>query len=774
MHNIMSRHLLVFQLWFVTFWMSSFATAAVVDFVPWVRPSGKINEEWNMPASNAPPGDARRMLMTTSESFEHVFTELNKYSTASETAHLPGYFSQCLLDFAVLLNKPGDNVFQASLGLEAIDALGKPGSNVLYGNLQLLGGFDECFNIGEDLIKYWLVPMNFTVIITPDIPPIPFHLGMCIPRSCNQSSAADLGYFVNVSNAYLQNLTTNYGLVADYDNVATTSTKTMPLNTGAIIMIVVCVMFLALAVAGSLFHLGINIFKTLMSKQKVSVLNCDLQPHSEKAPLLGQSCQDGSAVQSSKFMAYLEKHLEFITAFSVFKNVTMILSTKQPSTAITSLNGIRVISMFWVILCHTYVWGYGYSTNPLYIAYHSAPRFSTQVIVNGFFSVDSFFFLSGLLVAYLTLREMERKNGRFPFITYYLHRYLRLTMVYAFLLFFWWNLTMYLGNGPMWESSLGVNSINYQACNKYWWTNLLYINNFHPWELNNSCMGWSWYLANDMQFYVLAPLILIPLYYIFPAGLVVSGAFLAVVFVANGAIAGTQQFSANMLLPAPHNANQFDDIYTKPYCRAAPYIVGLVLGFMLYKKIKISVHWLADWFIYIVIWLVAAGCCFSVVYGLYNSFHGHHLTLAENVSYIMFSRFVWSCGLALIVFACHNGYGWVINEFLSMKMWVPLSRLSYTAYLIHPIVLSVFFSSTRNPYTYTNYTIAVYAVAMVVLSYGAAGVVAVFVEFPLSNLEMAIFKAIGLKPRSSVRQIQTNTRSPETLIESEKNINIQE
>ena len=40
-------------------------------------------------------------------------------------------------------------------------------------------------------------------------------------------------------------------------------------------------------------------------------------------------------------------------------------------------------------------------------------------------SVDTFFFMSGLLVAYGVLREAERTNGRVNWILYYVHRFLR-------------------------------------------------------------------------------------------------------------------------------------------------------------------------------------------------------------------------------------------------------------------------------------------------------------------------------------------------------------
>ena len=44
---------------------------------------------------------------------------------------------------------------------------------------------------------------------------------------------------------------------------------------------------------------------------------------------------------------------EFLMCFSLYTNGYKILSTKQPPGALTCLNGIRFISMLWVILGHT-------------------------------------------------------------------------------------------------------------------------------------------------------------------------------------------------------------------------------------------------------------------------------------------------------------------------------------------------------------------------------------------------------------------------------------
>ena len=689
--------------------------------------------------------DVARVMATVSDSFRQRLL-----------THAQGVGeSQCQEDFSTLFKmKDGSN---ASKGTEALDALGKPGPYILQGNLHLTGSFDECLAIGEGLTQFCGV--SLTLVVYEVYPLVPFNMDICVPKSCN---VTDLESYISEVNTILAALPAPYknysiALTLPY-NINCQKTKGVPYSPGAVAMIAVCALFLALAVVGTCVDRSVQCLRELAEKPEISALlrrrrrGPTHHGNGEHSPLLGGG--GGGGGNKRDIFASLEKPLEFITAFSVYKNVSMILSTKQPPTAITSLNGIRVISMFWVILGHTHLWPLmsGSLTNPIYVLDHYTHRFSFQPIINGFFSVDSFFFLSGCLVSYLTLREMERKKGRFPFLTYYLHRYLRLTMVYAFLLFFWWNLTVHLGNGPEWRAALGEDSSAQKQCSKYWWTNLLYINNLYPWELAKECMGWSWYLANDMQFYVLAPIILIPLYHFFPVGLVISHVFIAATVATNGVIAGTKHFQANMFQEANSgDSGESDDIYVKPYTRAAPYLVGLVLGFVLYKRVQIKIHWLVDWLIYRAMWIVAAGCCFSVVYGLYSTWDRGHATTAENVLYFMLSRYVWAVGLALIVFTCHNGHGSFVNSFLSMKLWIPLSRLTYTAYLVHPIVLTVIFASLREPFTYTDYTLVVYSVAMVVLSFGAAGVVAVFVEFPLSNLEMAVFKAVGLRLREGTR-----------------------
>ena len=43
-----------------------------------------------------------------------------------------------------------------------------------------------------------------------------------------------------------------------------------------------------------------------------------------------------------------------LLAFSIYTNTAKILDTKQPAGSLTALNGVRFISMTWVILGHVF------------------------------------------------------------------------------------------------------------------------------------------------------------------------------------------------------------------------------------------------------------------------------------------------------------------------------------------------------------------------------------------------------------------------------------
>ena len=640
---------------------------------------------------------------------------------------------ECKAGAARILNST-DAATGLPLIVRMIDAMGKPGAGYFDGNFYASGAYDECLDIGPGDAEYCTGTLN----LTSKKLPLAWSYSFCVPHGCTPE---DIAIAVSV---------VTFGLtVVNASQTRCMSTRKPPFTAGAIVMIFVCFLFACLVMGATLLD---YIWQNLTKNEKYE--SRQIQDKSEETPLV---TKPSPATKSSRRFN-LE---ELITTFSLFKLLPQILSTKQPPSAITSINGLRVISMFWVILAHTHFIVLETGLDNIYRLEATLSRFSFQPIGNAFFAVDSFFVLSGLLVAYLTMRQMKRKNGRFPFVTYYLHRYLRLTPTYAFVLFFIWVLSMYLADGPLYSAALGVDSAIHRSCNKYWWTNLLYINNLYPWKFNDECISWSWYLANDMQFYILSPLILIPLYYFFPIGIAISALVIIKCFVITGALAGIYDHQANQLsnLAYDYSTNESDIVnytnllYVKPWHRVAPYIVGLILGYVLYRlRLPTSKSYVyIKYVVFSVMWILSGIFLFSTLYGLYFQWHGHVPTKFENVFYITFSRFAWSLGLAFIVCICHYGYGGIVNQFLSMNFWIPLSRLSYNAYLLHPFIILVILGSERKAFNYQDYNLVVYSIGMVVLSFGAAAVVSVFVEFPIGNLEQVIFKMAGLSRHESAR-----------------------
>ncbi|XP_067686161.1 O-acyltransferase like protein-like [Haliotis asinina] len=447
--------------------------------------------------------------------------------------------------------------------------------------------------------------------------------------------------------------------------------------------------------------------------------------------------QQPRTVDKERDQKYKPKLLErVLLCFSAVSNGEKILSVKRSPASITCLHGIRVLSIGWVILGHTYIYTMSNAGNPKSLL-KLIKGFSFQIMMNATLSVDSFFVLSGLLVTYLFLKETEKAGGLKVkhMVMYYVHRYLRLTPVYAYAMFVYTFLVSHLADGPTW-----VGPYDKKSCETHWWTSLLYINNVY--EPAKQCMGWGWYLANDMQFYVVAPLALVP-WALSPTR---AGTTAGKIFKAAGitVVIGYLICSVATTASLVHKYNvdlftnpllYFDKVYQKPWCRIGTFAIGMMLGYILHalksRDVKMSpflqgVGWLLA--------LVAAGACTLSTYDA-NAEGRPGWGVEARTAHETLYRPVWGLILAWVIFMCCKGKAGIVDWMLSWDWWQPLSRLTYGAYLVHLMFIQTETATARSLFNFTSGYIVYRFFGYTCMSFIFSFLLAILVEAPLLQLE---------------------------------------
>ena len=412
-------------------------------------------------------------------------------------------------------------------------------------------------------------------------------------------------------------------------------------------------------------------------------------------------------------------------------NSDMNNGNRYSEKQISSIHGLKVISMFWIIGGHSYSFAmqWLFFQNSQDIEYDSKMIIS-QIYANTNFSVDCFFFTSGLLVGYAVFKEL-RRCGRLNYFQFYLHRYIRMTPLMMIIIGFCVTLLKYMGSGPTWVESTTMFD---KWCQNNWWINSLYLHNFINRE--NMCLSHSWYSAVDMQLYFISPLILIPLFW-FPFW----GILLIVLLLTGSMIITATLTIVNHYPPVPYLTNitsrealdgYYGWIYIKPWCRIGPYLIGISIAYLIYlhnNKPKIKKRFVVmGWFLAL---LLNAG----ILLAMFPAINGYPLSDAVAGLYSATSRTLWSIGLAWIVYACVTGHGGIVNSLLSWKPFIPLSRLSYSAYLIHPVIIACFYGSRETTFHFSHYLMVYFILGNIVITYVISFGLAVFFEAPIAALE---------------------------------------
>ncbi|XP_029174811.1 nose resistant to fluoxetine protein 6-like [Nylanderia fulva] len=379
------------------------------------------------------------------------------------------------------------------------------------------------------------------------------------------------------------------------------------------------------------------------------------------------------------------------TVFSLYTNGKNLLKTDRRKDSIGCIDGIRFISLCWIIYGHTYFMeAVGVKINLAQI-----PRmhyeWNNMLVLNGNIVTDTFFLLSSTLLSYTELLKKKRNvsiqketKWHFDLVGLYSHRYIRLTPAYAMMIGFYATLFYKLGSGLNWDTWVGSN-VNF--CRENWWTNLLYINNLV--NVPNMCMSQSWYLATDMQLVWLSPLVLYPMlkfrscfFILILIIYFISSIIVPFVITYLHGLTGTMLYYKDQM----DVAQVYLEIYIKVYSRFGPYIIGLGLGYILYKTRSNPVK-LRVWQV-ICGWLIAILIGLSSVFGPRGMyFEDHVYNVLEASFYAGFHRQIFALSVSWIIFCCVNGYAGPVNHFLSWSGWIPLSKLCYCAYLCHYIFL---------------------------------------------------------------------------------------
>ncbi|CAG2066144.1 unnamed protein product [Timema podura] len=122
-------------------------------------------------------------------------------------------------------------------------------------------------------------------------------------------------------------------------------------------------------------------------------------------------------------------------------------------------------------------------------------------------------------------------------------------------------------------------------------------------------------------------------------------------------------------------------LYDPPWTRIGPYIVGMVTGYLV---VKLNGCLPLSKCTVVLAWIVGSAFNLASLFGLYD----RNISPFTAAIYVALSRTAWGIGLSWLVVACCTNNAGFINRILSFPGWVPLSRLTYCAYLLNPMLMN--------------------------------------------------------------------------------------
>lgn len=145
----------------------------------------------------------------------------------------------------------------------------------------------------------------------------------------------------------------------------------------------------------------------------------------------------------------------FFYSFNPIINLQKLVTVKEGGDqTLTVLNGVRVISICWVIIGHAFTFIQFVPILNIQTMYSLFDHHLFALVPGGLYAVDTFFFLSGFLSCYLLAVKAYPKKGKINWLLVYFHRYYRLIFPVVFVTFFSMFVIQFLADGPFYRRGL--------------------------------------------------------------------------------------------------------------------------------------------------------------------------------------------------------------------------------------------------------------------------------------------------------------------------------
>ncbi|GAB0098837.1 uncharacterized protein DMENIID0001_146410 [Sergentomyia squamirostris] len=662
---------------------------------------------------------------------------------------------------------------------QMLDATGKISSGLLHGNINQLGNFDLCTDIatrikvtekdsvriqgkyclasvelqaeqenlklplhmiqGKSLLRSSLAdPTHFLPRFTV------FNWGICVPAACKASDIE----------AYLEDTLDNYNetgvsILVDLEDEDCYMKKTPNWNN-----LLKTEWELTATVASVCFILVIAALATMndcWTQWRRAAIVIEIVDGNDEE--MKNSETEGIPLEETSTEP-LETVNQVLMAFSMRQTLTDLVNLRDDE--IGCIHGLKAIASLAIFLIFKTLQIVRLPWSNRIVLTETLDNPATLPLRSPLLPMDLFLVLSGILVAYNTCRDFE-VHGQMRWIRRILGRILRiLPLLSLSTLFIAW-VWPHMGSGPLWGDIVEENS---DLCQESSWKNFLFIGNWD--NVEDTCSPHTTQFAVEFQLFLLSPLVIWLMYQCPVMGLGIFGLLHA--FSAATRFSDTQ---LNRLSPWIYHGMKLTQIHRTMNLsfgallhRITPYMGGLGMGIMLRqtgRNVRLSdgIKY-GGW----------ASCLVSLAWCLVSQLdivrRDYVYDPTDVAKSSAWSPLIWTIAINWIVFACHTGNGGILDELLSSKLMIFLSRISYAMYFVEFIVLNTTAAMVQHPDAFSlSDIIDIVEIGVIIVT---ATVLALIFDLPMYTVKALLFNAtIGVgEEKPELKSSPDETEDAET------------